>query len=178
AAILERLHTLPEAPCNDLKGKPLNDRGLAVRLRQYSVKSGTLNLGGESRAKGYTRASLHDVWQYYLPPPPPSSDRSVTSVTSVTNPHLQGEKVTDVTGVQRSVTDDKGEENADEMSVGTDVTDVTLTAGNRGGNGSLPLCEHCGTPGRLNPYDWPQRPGGIILHSSCEGPWFDSEARR
>jgi hypothetical protein len=165
AEILSRLHALPEAPWNDLKGKPLNDRGLAVRLRQYSVKSGTLNLGGESRAKGYARTSLHDAWLCYLPPPPPSSDRSVTSVTSVTNPDLRGEKVTDVTGVQRSGTDDGGEKNADKMGVGTDVTDVTLVAGHRGvpsdydavleeraaqclptnGNGSPPpLCDNCG----------------------------------
>jgi len=178
AALLERLHTLPEAPWNDLKGKPLNDRGLAVRLRQYSVKSGTLNLGGESRAKGYTRASLHDVWQYYLPPLAPSSDRSVTSVTSVPGPHLQGEKVTYVTGVKRSVTDDKGEENTHKTGIGTDGTDVTLPSGYRGANGQPPLCDHCGTPGRLHPYDWPNRPDGIVLHSSCEGPWFDSEARQ
>jgi len=178
AALLERLHTLPEAPWNDLKGKPLNDRGLAVRLRQYSVKSGTLNLGGESRAKGYTRASLHDVWQYYLPPPPPSSDRSVTSVTSVPSTDLQGEKVTDVTAEQRSVTDDGGEKNTDKIDVGTDVTDVTLPSGYRGANGQPPLCDHCGTPGRLTPYDWPNRPDGIVLHSSCEGPWSDSEGAR
>jgi Protein of unknown function (DUF3631) len=108
AAILERLHTLPEAPWNDLKGRPLNDRGLAIRLRQYGVKSGTLNLGGESRAKGYTRTSLHDVWLCYLPPLPPPSDRSVTSVTGVTNPDLQAPVVTDVTGLQRSGTDDGG----------------------------------------------------------------------
>jgi Protein of unknown function (DUF3631) len=59
------------------------------------------------------------------------------------------------------------------------------------GNGSLPaaglpatapapfpLCDHCGTPGRLNPWDWAGRPAGIVLHSSCEGPWFDSEGGR
>ena len=46
------------------------------------------------------------------------------------------------------------------------------------GDGSPPLCDHCGTPGKLHPYDWPNRPSGIVLHSSCEGPWFDSEGRQ
>jgi putative DNA primase/helicase len=46
------------------------------------------------------------------------------------------------------------------------------------GNGSSPLCDHCGTPGRLNPWDWPGRPDGITLHSSCEGAWWDSEGAR
>jgi hypothetical protein len=68
--ILERLHKLPEAPWNDLKGKPLSDRGLAFRLREYEVKSRTLYLGGESRAKGYAREDLHDAWKRYLAPPP------------------------------------------------------------------------------------------------------------
>src|SRR5262245_48000507 len=193
AIVLERLTKLPEAPWNELKGKPLNDRGLAVRLRQYGVKSRTLNLGGESRAKGYVREDLHDVWKRYLASAPPPPEGSVTRVTSVPDRDLQGEKVTDVTGVRRSVTDDGGEENTDEMGAGTDVTDVTLAAGYRGvpsdydaileelairksasnGNGSPPLCDHCGTRGKLSPYDWPNRPSGIVLHSSCEAPWFD-----
>jgi hypothetical protein len=42
-------------------------------------------------------------------------------------------------------------------------------------NGSPPLCDHCGTPGNLTPWDWPNRPDGIVLHSSCEAPWFDSK---
>jgi hypothetical protein len=40
------------------------------------------------------------------------------------------------------------------------------------------LCDHCRTTGILNPWDWPGRPDGIVLHSSCEGPWYDSEGRR
>src|SRR6516164_214499 len=97
AVVLERLTKLPEAPWNELKGKPLNDRGLAVRLRQYGVKSRTLNLGGESRSKGYVREDLHDVWKRYLAPAPPSPEGSVTSVTSGTSLDFQGSKVTDVT---------------------------------------------------------------------------------
>jgi putative DNA primase/helicase len=40
------------------------------------------------------------------------------------------------------------------------------------------LCNHCGTAGKLNPWNWPGRPDGITLHSSCEAPWFDRERRR
>jgi Protein of unknown function (DUF3631) len=214
-ALLERLHSLPEAPWNDLRGKPLNDRGLAFRLREYGVKSRTLNLGGESRAKGYAREDLHDAWKRYLTPPPLSPHGSVTSVTSVTEPDFQGSKVTDVTGNQRSVTNGGSEKGVDKSASVTHVTDVTLAAGNGGGlstppdisgtgstrsltapsdfpdlpaslrrtpsNGSQPppqLCDHCGTTGKLEPWNWPGRPDGISLHSSCEGAWWDSEKRR
>jgi hypothetical protein len=46
------------------------------------------------------------------------------------------------------------------------------------GGQPLPLCDNCGTTGKLNPWDWPGRPDGVVLHSSCEGPWWDSEGRR
>ena len=87
--ILAKLHNLKEAPWNDLKGKPLNDRGLAMRLRQYEVKPTVLS-GGAHR--GYRREDLHDAWERYLAPLPP--DGTVTGVTSVT-----GGEVTDVTDV-------------------------------------------------------------------------------
>lgn len=131
AVILERLHAIAEAPWNDLKGKPLDERGLALRLRQYQVKSKTLNLGGTLRAKGYAWEDLHDVWQRYLPPLSPP-ERSVTSVTSVTGPDFQGGKVTDVTDRERSVTDIEGEKNPHESSRVTDVTDVTAVGRDRG----------------------------------------------
>jgi hypothetical protein len=85
--ILKVLHDLPEAPWNDLKGKPLNDRGLALRLRQYGIKSKQVRIG-EITLKGYERTDFVDVWKRYLPPPP-SSDRSETSETSETksDPH-------------------------------------------------------------------------------------------
>jgi hypothetical protein len=132
ADALNRLHTLPESPWNDLKGKPLNDRGMAYRLREYGVKSRTLNLGGEHRAKGYAREDLHDAWLRYLDPPPPSPDTSVTSVTSVTETDFQGEKVTDVTQAERSVTDDGAGKSANKSTLVTDVTDVTLVPRGRG----------------------------------------------
>jgi hypothetical protein len=43
-------------------------------------------------------------------------------------------------------------------------------------------CDQCGQPATsadpLHPWDWPGRPDGITLHSSCEVPWFDSEGRQ
>jgi Protein of unknown function (DUF3631) len=130
--ILNRLHALPESPWSDLKGKQLNDRGLAFRLREYGVKSRTLNLGGENRAKGYAREDLHDVWRRYLTSLPPSPDTSVTSVTSVPDADFQGEKVTLVTATERSITDGGGVESAEKSSTVTEVTLVTLPAGDRG----------------------------------------------
>jgi hypothetical protein len=196
AEILQKLHGISEAPWNDLKGRPLNDRGLATRLRQYSVKSRTLNLGGEARAKGYAREDLHDVWKCYLAPLPPSPDRSVTSVTRVPDADLQGSSVTDVTQAERSGTDNKAEEKADKTSVVTKVTDVTLVAGNGGAPSDAgpipdfllrapsnsfqpPLCDNCGRPATNGQrWNWPGRPDGIVLHSSCEQSWFDSERRQ
>ncbi len=86
--VLKALHDLAEAPWSDLRGKPLNDRGLALRLRQYGIKSKQVRIG-EITLKGYERADFIDVWKRYLPPPPPS-DRSETSETSETKSDFQG----------------------------------------------------------------------------------------
>jgi Protein of unknown function (DUF3631) len=85
-AILRALHALNT--WNDLKGKPLNDRGLAQRLRQYEIKPKILTDGSH---RGYKREDLNDAWDRYLAAPP-LSDGSVTNVTSV-----QPLDVTDVT---------------------------------------------------------------------------------
>jgi hypothetical protein len=109
--ILKMLHDLAEAPWNDLKGKPLNDRGLALRLRQYGIKSKQVRIG-EITLKGYERADFIDVWKRYLPPPP-SSERSETSETSETKPGFGGSdspsNVSDVSDVSL-VGDDRGDE--------------------------------------------------------------------
>ena len=81
--ILFALHSLKEAPWNDLKGKPLNERGLATRLRQYEVKPKVVRIG-EATPHGYTREALNDAWERYLPPLP-SSAGSATSATSATH---------------------------------------------------------------------------------------------
>ena len=50
--ILQRLHRLPESPWADIYGKPLNDRGLATRLRKYGGKPKVIRIGGGTH-RGY-----------------------------------------------------------------------------------------------------------------------------
>jgi hypothetical protein len=84
AVLLERLQALEESPWADLRGRPLDARGLANQLGAYGVKSTKVKTGGKS-LNGYRREDLHDVWLRYVPavpaeaePPepaePPSSD--------------------------------------------------------------------------------------------------------
>src|SRR6185436_10045876 len=79
--VLNKLHNLDEAPWGDLRGKPLDHRGLANRLRPYDIKPKLVRIGS-SVSRGYKREDLHDAWLRYLPASP---ERSVTSVTSVTD---------------------------------------------------------------------------------------------
>lgn len=65
-AILAGLRAMEEAPWADLKGKPLDARGLAARLRQYGIRSQNVRIG-DSVPKGYQRTDLHDPWARYLP---------------------------------------------------------------------------------------------------------------
>jgi hypothetical protein len=65
--VLQRLAELDESPWADLKGKPLDSRGLAYRLRPYGVTSTKVKISDAS-VRGYRREDLHDAWQRYLPP--------------------------------------------------------------------------------------------------------------
>lgn len=79
--ILTALTELDEAPWAELKGKPLNARGLGNRLSQYGVTSRTVRLPNGRTPKGYTRESLWDAWSRYLPPVGPPPMESATSAT-------------------------------------------------------------------------------------------------
>ncbi len=79
-ALLSRLHKLEESPWGDLKGKPLDARGLARRLSPYDIKPANIRHLGEV-VKGYRREDLHDAWQRYLGPP---SYESATTATPAT----------------------------------------------------------------------------------------------
>lgn len=76
--VLAALRGLDEAPWSDLRGKPLDPRGLASRLRQYGVKSITVRIG-DATARGYRREDLLDPWSRYLAA---VSDKSAPSDTT------------------------------------------------------------------------------------------------
>jgi len=76
--ILKGLHKIEEAPWGDMKGKPLDSRGLARLLRQYGLKSRTVRIG-PATLRGYERADFADAWSRYLPPSPAATETSATS---------------------------------------------------------------------------------------------------
>jgi hypothetical protein len=65
--IMRGLHGLPESAWADIYGKPLNDRGLAIRLRKYGIKPKVLRIG-DSTPRGYLAADLDDAWKRYVLP--------------------------------------------------------------------------------------------------------------
>lgn len=89
--LLERLHNLDESPWGDLRGKPLDSRGLSRRLREYRDAEGrairpTVIRIGENTPRGYRRQDLHDAWTRYLPSPPEPNATSATAATAVEDP--------------------------------------------------------------------------------------------
>jgi hypothetical protein len=69
AVILDKLHTLEESPWRSIgkPPKPLDARGLAMRLRAYGIRSDNLPRDEGSRLKGYFAADLADAWMRYVP---------------------------------------------------------------------------------------------------------------
>ena len=50
------------SPWKDIRGKPLDERGLAQRLKGYGIKSKTVRVEGKT-AKGYAAEDFHDAWK-------------------------------------------------------------------------------------------------------------------
>lgn len=168
-AILDHLNNLKESPWSEVnKGKPLNDRGLAQRLRQYEVKPKVIRVGSTT-PRGYTRADLQDAWNRYLPTPPteppsPTPGKSATSATDATIGNSSNDfnangvadeaqqsrnEADDIRNMGQSVADDvaplqddfedRNERNPYEMGTVADVADVAHLAGVLGGNGGAGL---------------------------------------
>jgi Protein of unknown function (DUF3631) len=83
--LLELLHALEESPWGDLRGKPLDARGLARRLRPYEVRPTTIRVG-DATPKGYRREDLVDAWSRYLPGTPEIGATSATPQASTVAP--------------------------------------------------------------------------------------------
>ena len=67
--LLERLIGLEESPWGNLRGSPLDPRGVARLLRPYGIKSTKVRVGKQS-LNGYVRSELWDAWERYLPSKP------------------------------------------------------------------------------------------------------------
>jgi Protein of unknown function (DUF3631) len=201
-AILRALHAMAEAPWNDLKGKPLNDRGLAQRLRQYGIKSQNIRVGPNPQdvRKGYTRQSFHDAWLSY--PIPSSDDRSATSATDATsgeNPSLfNAEDVADdqhgkrysqaasatgpvyVADHAADVADHVADQHKKNVSENSNVTDVALVAlppetevDNRDG-----ICAQCGDTG-IDVVLWDWHDGRKVpRHDRCADSFANAQNNR
>ncbi len=71
--IIERLCSREESPWADIRGKALDKRGLAKRLKPYGIKSKDVWIGRKT-LKGYTVEDFHENWHRYLPPHIPERD--------------------------------------------------------------------------------------------------------
>ncbi len=66
-SILEALNGIEDAPWGDIRGKPLDARGLSRRLAKYGIERHTVRIGVVV-GKGYSRGDLADAWKRYLDP--------------------------------------------------------------------------------------------------------------
>jgi hypothetical protein len=125
AEIITALIELYEAPWGDLKGRPLNPRGLAQRLRAYEIQSMTVR-DRNLVYRGYKRDQLYDAWQRYLPPVVTDSEDIYASseTVDISTVEANGEgsgvlhlenvtSVTAVTEAQEMITDFLGGEVVD-----------------------------------------------------------------
>ncbi|MBR1149346.1 DUF3631 domain-containing protein [Bradyrhizobium sp. JYMT SZCCT0428] len=87
--LLQRLHDRPESPWRIIFGRPLDDRGLAKRLKGYGIKSCDVKIEGTNK-KGYQAETFADAWNRYLP------DLSATGATTATELINQNKPVAEV----------------------------------------------------------------------------------
>jgi hypothetical protein len=68
--LIERLCSRDESPwATANRGNPIDEMGLAKRLKHYSIKPGKLRIGGQT-PRGYHADDFRDAWGRYLPPDP------------------------------------------------------------------------------------------------------------
>lgn len=95
AALVKYLVGIEEAPWGDLRGRPLDARGLARTLKPFGIRPSQMRFAGESAGKGYARDAFADAWCRYLP-------ASETRETSETEPVGDVSDEGDVSDVERN----------------------------------------------------------------------------
>ena len=97
AALAKQLAELEESPWGDLRGKAIDARELARRIRPFDVRPRTVRIGDHT-PKGYERADFADAWERYLPIPP-SGRNTATQGAAATDKPLRTNDVADVADV-------------------------------------------------------------------------------
>jgi hypothetical protein len=178
--ILRDLIEIEEAPWGDLKGKPLDGRGLARRLRQYGVKSKQVRIG-DLTLKGYSREDFHLVWECYLSPLHPagsetsetnetSADSTTVFAPSASETHDHGSETPEQNvsdGVSDRFASGNGKNPAKSTAV-LAVPDVSLVPANGGGDSSR-TCAQCNAGGEPL---YPLEGTDLLLHPECQRFWL------
>lgn len=79
AALVEGLVAIEEAPWGDWRGKPVDARWLARRLRPYGVRPHNVRGPEDTVKKGYEAADFHDAFARYLSPPKKTGETATTA---------------------------------------------------------------------------------------------------
>jgi hypothetical protein len=169
ATILSALREMPEAPWNDIKGRPLDDRRLAGRLRQYGIKPRVVRIGGAT-PRGYRREDFFDSWKRYLPPIAAGSATSATSETiEINQPHFVADDVALVADSHWAVADWR-KENIRKINPVADVAFVADPPGNGGAR-----CAQCN--GAFDGTERVHTFGGreVWLHLECQPFWVEGD---
>lgn len=90
--LLGRLVEQPESPWKDIRGRELDDRGLASRLKPYRIKSANVKIAGVVK-KGYYVTAFTEAWKRYLPG---ARDLSATAATNATTLNNKNNAVAEV----------------------------------------------------------------------------------
>jgi Protein of unknown function (DUF3631)/Domain of unknown function (DUF3854) len=120
ANMASKLAEIEESPWGDWRGKPIDARWLARRLKPYGIRPAKIRIG-EMTAQGYKIEDFHDAWSRYLPHPPDMTGTSGTSGTKQVTPTSDVPDVPDVPvpgggNGQHAVTPyDEAERTADEF---------------------------------------------------------------
>lgn len=159
--ILSTLVALPESPWGDLRGKPIADRTLAKRLRQYGIKSKDVRVGDKA-LKGYAREDFHDVWLRYLPHDATEARQARQARHTPENGGFSQEDIADVADSERDSPTERDRNNSMKSSFVADVADVADVRS----NGEGKICAQCNAGGEpLLPVD------GVWLHPECRRFW-------
>jgi hypothetical protein len=152
--LLQKLQEIEESPWRDIKGKPLDERGLAHRLRQYGIKSKTIRIG-DATPKGYSRSDFHEAWQSYLPA------KSATSATSATVANFQGVDVADDVAPVADINSATRSNINNGYNNVADVADVAQLVPGK------PKCAQCGSDDQTDL----RKLSGTYLHKQCWRFW-------